>query len=137
MKNNLGKKEKVSILTRQIVCLLLFMAATIALLVAIAKNAAVLAIFVLPVLCVITFCMFLYSLLLSYKIYHYNGKTIVVYAGHWNHYIKIDGVLLDEHKSFTKWFTIYLSGTHENAIFEAKITNLGRISLKINNKLYY
>lgn len=137
MKNDLGKKEKYSILLRQIIYLLLFVATTIAFILSIVNGVAVLAIFILPFGCMLTFFLFLYSLLLSYQIYHFNGQTIVVYAGHFTHYIKIDNVLLDEHKSFIKWFTIYLSGTQNNNIFEAKITNLGKITLKINDKLYY
>lgn len=136
MKNNSGKKERYFILARQVIYLCIFIAAIIGFIVSITKSTTLLTIFVLPLICILSFFLFLHSLLLSCKVYKYKEKTIIVYAGHWNHYIKVNDMLLDEHRSFTKWFTIHLSGICDGDIFEAKITNFGRISLKINNQLY-
>ncbi len=136
MKYNAGKKELYFILIRQIIYLCIFIAASIGFIISIANTVNVFSLFILPMICIFSFFLVLHGLTLACKIYTYQGKKIIIYAGHWNYYIKVDSIVLDRHKNFTKWFTIYLYGKYKKDIFEAKITNLGKITLKINNQVY-
>lgn len=80
---------------------------------------------------------FICSLLLSCKVYEYNGKTIIVYAGFYHHYLKVDGEIMDEHNTLTSFTAIPLSCTlDDGAVLHATITMTNRISLKINDRLY-
>ena len=81
--------------------------------------------------------LFIGSLLLSCKAYDYNGKEIIVYAGWYHHYIKVDGVMVDEHNTITSFTPIVMSATLESSTeLRATISLTNRISLKINNQLY-
>lgn len=83
------------------------------------------------------FATFICSLLLSYKTYEYNGNNIVVYAGWYHHYIKVNGQKLDEHNTIISFTAIPLSCTLDDGTdIKATITMTNRISLKINNQLY-
>ena len=85
----------------------------------------------------LTFVLFITSLLLSYKKYEYNGQTIEIYAGYYNHYIKVNGEKYDEHKTLVTFSPIVLSCTLESGDkIQATISLTNRVSLKINDKLY-
>lgn len=84
-----------------------------------------------------TLIFFIASCLLSYKTYDYNGNEIVVYAGWYHHYIKVNGTILDEHNTITSFTPIRLSCVLEDQSFvEATISLTNRIALKINGNLY-
>ena len=77
------------------------------------------------------------SLLLSCKVYDYDGKEVIVYAGWFHHYMKVSGVPLDEHNTIMYFTPIVLSTTlKDGTILQATISLTNRISLKINNQLY-
>lgn len=85
----------------------------------------------------ITLIIFICSLFLSYKIYKFNGNIITIYAGYYNHYIKVNGETFDEHKTLISFTPIILSCTLEDGnLLQATISTSNRISLKINNKLF-
>ncbi len=80
---------------------------------------------------------FISSLSLSCRVYHYDDSKIIVYSGRFHHYIKVDGEKMDEHNTLSSFFAIYLSCTLEDGTdINVTITRSGRISLKINNRLY-
>lgn len=86
---------------------------------------------------ILIFSFFIASLLLSYKYYEYNGNEIVVYAGWYHHYIKINGDKFDEHNTLLSFTAIPLSCTLDDGTdIKVTITMTNRISLKINDKLY-
>lgn len=86
---------------------------------------------------IIIFVFFIASLLLSYKDYEYNGNEIVVYAGWYHHYIKVNGNKIDEHNTLVSFTAIPLSCTLDDGTdIKVTITMTNRISLKINNQLY-
>lgn len=83
------------------------------------------------------FVFFIASLTLSCNVYEYNGNEIVVYAGWYHHYIKVNGIKTDEHNTLTFFTAIQLSCTLDDGTdIKATITITNRISLKINNQLY-
>ena len=78
---------------------------------------------------------------LNCKIYYYNDKEIIVYAGYINNYIKVDGVKCDEekrlfipHPFIMLANSVYLS-CDTGELIEAKISGLKRISVKIDGLL--
>lgn len=74
---------------------------------------------------------------LSYKAYYFNELGIIIYAGWYHHYIKINNVKFDEHNTLITFTPILLSCTLDDGTqIEATITITKRISLKINNQLY-
>ena len=80
---------------------------------------------------------FICTLLLSYKSYEYEGKTIIVYAGWYHHYIKVDDEIMDEHNTLFSYTAIPLSCTlKDGSVLHETITMTNRISLKINDRLY-
>lgn len=85
----------------------------------------------------VTLLLFIYSLLLSYRKYEYNNLEIEVYAGYYNHYIKINGEKFDEHKTLSSFTPIVLSCTLDSGEkVQVTISLTNRITLKINDKLY-
>ncbi len=91
--------------------------------------------FYLP--CLIALIMLISSLLLSCKVYQYNEQTIIVYAGWYHHYLKINDEIFDEHNTILSYSAITLSCKLANdteVIATISLTN--RIALKINGKLY-
>lgn len=83
------------------------------------------------------FIFFICSLFLSCKVYEYEGNEIIVYAGWYHHYIKINGVITDEHNTLVSYTAISLSSTMgDGTNIDVKISLTNRISLKINNRLY-
>lgn len=83
------------------------------------------------------FVFFIGSLLLSCKKYSYNDKEIIVYAGWYHHYIKVDGIKVDEHNTLISYTAITMSCILEDGTdLKATVTKTNRISLKINNRLY-
>ena len=72
---------------------------------------------------------------LNCKVYYYKDKEIVVYAGIYHHYIKINGEKYDEHNTMFSFVHINLSCKDGEEYFESTITTFNRISLKINGKL--
>lgn len=98
-------------------------------------NTAYLPVFIYIDLFILTF--WICSLLLSCKIYNYNGKKILVYAGWFHHYIEVDGRYMDEHNTLMSFTPIELSCTlDDGTLLQARISLTNRISLKINNQLY-
>ena len=86
---------------------------------------------------VIIFTFWICSWLLSCKVYNYNGKKILVYAGWFHHYIEVDGRYMDEHNTLMSFTPIELSCTlDDGTLLQARISLTNRISLKINNQLY-
>lgn len=64
--------------------------------------------YIMALCCIfITPIIFICSLFLSYKIYKFNGNIITIYAGYYNHYIKINGEMFDEHTNIYKFYTNY------------------------------
>lgn len=85
---------------------------------------------------IIPFLLFIDSLFLSCREYEYNGTNIVVYAGFYHHYIKVNGKIFDEHNTIVSFTAIPLSCTLDDGTdIEVVITLTNRISLKINNRL--
>lgn len=83
------------------------------------------------------FVFLVWSLMLSCKVYDYNGVEIIVYAGWFHNYIKVNGIVMDEHNTFQRWTAIILSCTLEDSTdLKVTISLFRRIALKINNKLY-
>lgn len=80
---------------------------------------------------------FICSLFLSYKNYEYNGNELVVYAGWYHHYVKVNGNKMDEHNTLFSYTAISLSCILDDGTdIKVIITTSNRISLKINNQLY-
>ena len=80
--------------------------------------------------------LFINSLVLCYKKYEYNEKVIEVYAGYYNHYIKVNGEKYDEHKTLATFSPIVLSCTLDSGEkMQATISLTNQISLKLNDKL--
>lgn len=77
------------------------------------------------------------SLSLSCKTYTYKDYEIIVYAGWFHHYIKVNNEIVDEHNTLITYVPITLESTLDSGekIF-ARISTFNRISLKINDKLY-
>lgn len=70
--------------------------------------------------------------------YEYKGKTILVYGGCMHHYLKYCGEKVDEYDALFLYSPVRLTytlddGTHIAAI----ISTSNRITLKINDKLYF
>lgn len=83
------------------------------------------------------FVFFIAAMLLSCKIYDYNGVEILVYAGWYHHYIKVDDVKVDEHNTIVSHVPICLSTTLQDGTnIYATISLTNRIALKINDRLY-
>lgn len=82
------------------------------------------------------FIIFIVSMLLSCKTYDYCGTQIIVYAGWFKHYIKINDVKFDEHNTLVYFTPIKMSCTIDNNTFvETTISLTNRISTKINGRL--
>ena len=80
---------------------------------------------------------FISALLLSCKIYEYNGNYITVYAGWSNYFIKVNGVKVDEYVSMFNYGAIDLQTTLSDGSFVmARISPSNKITLRINNVLY-
>lgn len=91
----------------------------------------------LEYLCFFNLMFFICTLCLSCKIYEYNGNEIIVYAGFYHHYIKVNGTKMDEHNTLIYFTPISLSCTlNDGTDLAIVITTSNRISLKINNQLY-
>ena len=73
---------------------------------------------------------------MCYRKYEHNGQTIEIYAGYYNHYIKVNNEKYDEHKTLVTFSPIVLSCTLESGDkMQATISLTNRVSLKINDKL--
>lgn len=84
----------------------------------------------------VTILLFIQSLLLCYRKYEYNGQTIEIYAGYYNHYIKVNSEKYDEHKTLATFSPIVLSCTLDSGEkIQATISLTNRVSLKLNDKL--
>lgn len=84
----------------------------------------------------LTLTYFICAIHLNCKEYKYNDNLIIVYAGLYNHFILIDEVKYDEHKTFSSFVPIYLSCTLPSGdIADVTISTSNKIALKINNKL--
>lgn len=84
----------------------------------------------------VTILLFIQSLLLCYRKYEHNGQTIEIYAGYYNHYIKVNNEKYDEHKTLETFSPIMLSCTIDSGEkIQATISLTNRVSLKINDKL--
>lgn len=80
--------------------------------------------------------LFISALTLSCKIYEYEGHEIIVYAGYYKHYIKVDGEKFDEHNTIRSFTPITLScALPTEEMVKATITLSNRISVKINDRL--
>lgn len=87
--------------------------------------------------CLPVLLFFISALLLSCSIYHYNDKTIVVYAGWYHHYILINGEKYDEHNTLISYTPITLTATlDDGSEVKATISLTNRVALKINGKLF-
>lgn len=80
---------------------------------------------------------FIMALLTTYRAYEYDGNIMIVYAGFYYRYLKINGEVMDEHNTVMTFTAIQLSCTlDDGTVVTANITLTNRISLKINNRLY-
>lgn len=86
----------------------------------------------------IIFICFNWALSLSCKVYTYKNYQIIVYAGWFHHYIKVNEEIVDEHSTLITYVPITLETTLDSGekIF-ARISTSNRISLEINDKLYH
>ncbi len=83
-----------------------------------------------------SFALFVASLFLSCKKYRYNGNDILVYAGWYKHYIKVNGEKFDEHNTGSSRTALYMSCTlDDGAEVLVRISTTNSITLKINGKL--
>ena len=132
-------EEKQKIRAYRIIFSILIIAAviiTICLIANLDKIDSVLWLYVLYVVDVTILLLWINSLLLSSKMYRYQGKTITVYAGWYHRYIDVDGQIVDEHNTLITFSAIYLSGIlSKDVTLEAVITLTNRITLKINGVL--
>ena len=93
-------------------------------------------IFVDIILGIIVGGFFLCIAFLSCKEYDHEQCKIVVYAGWTNHYMKVNGVKVDEHRTTFSLVPITLSTTLETGdVITATISVSNRISVKFNNRL--
>ena len=77
------------------------------------------------------------SWFLSCIVYLFENHEIIVYAGFYRHYIKVDGELFDAHDTLYYWTPIQLSCTLDDGTkIAATISLMSRIALKINDRLY-
>lgn len=80
--------------------------------------------------------MFVASLFLNYKEYHFKGMVISVYAGWIHHTLRINGEKYDEHTTLFSYVPIKLSTTVNDVKIKATVSRFcNRIALKINDKL--
>ncbi len=86
---------------------------------------------------IILLAAFIQSLTLSCKVYDYNGRQIIVYAGWMKRYMKVNGVKVDERSTMLTYTTINLGCVlDDGAEAVASITRMNRIALRINNTFY-
>ena len=94
--------------------------------------------FAIVIVAWISFClllMFIGALMLSCKVYQFDGHQIIVYAGFCHHYIKIDDEKYDEHNTILTFSPINMSCVVGEHHLEATVTLTNRISLKIDGRL--
>ncbi len=132
--------EKNKLLRHRLIWLTLLVAAIVltALLAGGVLGPALWLIYVVAMYDIVCFVFFISACLLtSYRAYEYEGKLIIVYAGFYYHYLKINGEVTDEHNTIMTFTPIQLSCTlDDGTAVAANITLTNRISLKINNRLY-
>lgn len=87
------------------------------------------------VVCAVFFALFISSLFFNCKQFELDNRKIVVYAGAYRHYLKIDGEVFDEHNTLTTHVPIVLSTVYNGHLIQATISLTYRIALKIDNKL--
>ena len=90
--------------------------------------------FIIYILLPFSLIFFISSLFVSYKKYSIYGNEIIVYAGFYHNYIKINGEKYDEYNT-TSYTPIYLSCIFNENLIEVKISMSNRISTKLNGKL--
>lgn len=86
-------------------------------------------------LIIIAFVFSIVALLVNYKKYQINGHSIIVYAGFYHHYIKVDGNIVDENNTAFSLAPIVLSSTVDNEEIKATINPSNRITVKYQNVL--
>lgn len=79
--------------------------------------------------------MFISALLLSYKEYNIDGRTVSVYSGFYHHTLRVDGEIYDEHNTLITFTPIKLSTTLDNTKVEATISLTNRIAVKADDKI--
>lgn len=84
---------------------------------------------------IVAFTFWIGAFLVNYKTYNLYGNAILVYAGFYHHYIKINGKIFDEHNTLITFTPIVLSTTLWINSIQATISLTNRISVKINNVL--
>lgn len=100
-------------------------------------DVKIIMIIIIIVVDIFVFAFFISSLFLSCKVYDYNGNEIIIYAGWYHHYIKVNGTKTDEHNTLITFTAISLSCIlSDGTDIKATISLSNRISLKINNLLY-
>ena len=129
--------EKMKLLIHRLIWLILLLSGIIIPLVMIAVSSQEVEVRYFFIADIFIFTFFIRSLLLSCKVYEYKGKDIIVYAGWFHHYIKVNEKILDEINTIMTYTHISLSCTlDDGTTVAATITLANRISLKINNQLY-
>ena len=94
------------------------------------------AIIIDTILSLLVMCWVIATFLLSCKKYNVDGCEIIVFAGFTNHYIKANGVKIDEYKAVLSFLPVTMSATLENGkVITATISTNNRIAVKINNRL--
>ncbi len=84
----------------------------------------------------IFFVVFVESLLSSYKNYEYGEDIITIYAGIYRRYVKVNGVLQDEHNTLYIYTPINMTAklTDGSDAF-VTVSTMNRITLKIGGQL--
>ncbi len=86
-------------------------------------------------LIIFTFAIAICTLLVNCKVYQVNSHIIIVYAGFYHHYIKVDGEVADEHNTLITYTSIILSSALDDDQISATISLTNRIAFKYQNRL--
>lgn len=86
---------------------------------------------------IVVLSLFICSLTHRCRIYRYNGIKILIYAGWFHHYMKVDGEIVDEYNTSISRVPIELwCNLDDGTELYSTISPSNRIKLKINGKLY-
>ncbi len=85
--------------------------------------------------CIILIC-FIGTFQLSCKKYTYKGNEIIVYAGTFLHYIKVNGIIVDKSIGFFNYIPVSLFFVlPDGAKIKVILLNTSRLALKINDAI--
>lgn len=94
-------------------------------------------IFCFIVIEIILFVVLLYVFSRRCRVYNYNENKIIVYAGIFHNYMKINRIKVDEYNSWITFTPIVLCcPLKDETMIQATISLSNRIALKVNNRLF-